>query len=462
MDYLNNSWSPNKEAAIKCRSWYEMDVDSNWSGCNASSDTLICWPPTPSGEIAYQPCFEEFRGIFYDTSKNATRICYENNTWGLTDFNECTILGEPKAVVDNEEATVDTIIYLYIAGHCLSLIMTTLAIFVFCRFKELNCLRNKIHSNLMASYLLAGIMWILNYTSLTNTSTFKCALLVFPLYYFTMTNYFWAFIEGLYLFILVVDTFFQDRVRLRSYMAIGWGIPLIIIPIWSVTKLMVPNKNDLDLYNQITYERYCPLMASYVDDWIYQSPIVIVLSTNSMFLVKIMWVLITKLRSAKSAEMHNYKKASKALLVLIPLLGITFCLDIINPSSTGLLVNIYKFSKAVILSTQGFTVSLLYCFGNTEVQNTLKYHILRWQTKRKFLASRKKYGRTWASVKSNNMCDGLDPKELIPWIPGNNVRSSSCVSSTTTTSASSNTKLLLGTTIIDIPSITDQLEPDSC
>lgn len=48
--------------------------------------------------------------------------------------------------------------------------------------------------------------------------------------------------------------------------------------------------SQLDLYNQITYERYCPLMASYVDDWIYQSPIVIVLLINSMFLVKIMWV----------------------------------------------------------------------------------------------------------------------------------------------------------------------------
>ncbi|XP_060833938.1 diuretic hormone receptor-like [Rhopalosiphum padi] len=451
MDYFNDSWSPNEEAALKCRSWYEWD-DRWTNGCNASSDSLICWPPTPAGVIVYQPCFQELRGILYDTTKNASRICYENNTWGLTDFNECTILGEPKAVTYDEEGTVDTIIYLYIAGHCLSLIMTTLAIFVFCRFKELKCLRNKIHSNLMASYLLAGIMWILNYTNLTDTGTFKCALLVLPLYYFTMTNYFWAFIEGMYLFILVVDTFFPDRVRLRTYMAIGWGIPLIIIPTWCVTKLLVPTKNDLDLYNQITYERYCPLMASYVDDWIYQSPIVIVLLINSVFLVKIMRVLITKIRSTKSAETHNYKKATKALLVLIPLLGITFCLDMINPSSTGLLVNIYKFSKVVIISTQGFTVSLLYCFFNNEVQSTLKYHISRWQAKRKFLASRKKYGRSWLSVKPNNIiCDHqLDPKELMPWIPANNVRSSSCVSNDTTTSALSNKRLPPDTTI-EIP-----------
>lgn len=73
--------------------------------------------------------------IFVYYLENASRICYENNTWGLTDFNECTILGEPKAVTYDEEGTVDTIIYLYIAGHCLSLIMTSLAILVFSRFK---------------------------------------------------------------------------------------------------------------------------------------------------------------------------------------------------------------------------------------------------------------------------------------------------------------------------------------
>lgn len=75
-------------------------------------------------------------------------------------------------------------------------------------------------------------------------------------------------------------------------------------------------------------------------------------------------VLITKIRSTKSAETHNYKKATKALLVLIPLLGITFCLDMINPSSTGLLVNIYKFSKVVIISTQVNTT----IYNNTQIE----------------------------------------------------------------------------------------------
>lgn len=53
--------------------------------------------------------------------------------------------------------------------------------------------------------------------------------------------------------------------------------------------------------------------------------------------------------------------------------------------------------------SQGFTVSLLYCFFNNEVQNTLKYHMIRWKAERSFIASRKKYDRSWYMLKKNNI-----------------------------------------------------------
>ncbi|GIX97174.1 hypothetical protein CDAR_386861 [Caerostris darwini] len=37
------------------------------------------------------------------------------------------------------------------------------------------------------------------------------------------TNFFWMFVEGLYLFILVVKTFTVDNVKLYVYTTIGWG-----------------------------------------------------------------------------------------------------------------------------------------------------------------------------------------------------------------------------------------------
>lgn len=62
-------------------------------------------------------------------------------------------------------------------------------------------------------------------------------------------------------------------------------------------------------------------------------------------------VLITKLRSANTAETRQYRKASKALLVLIPLLGITYLLVLASPNE-GVGSKIFTFARPLLLSTQ--------------------------------------------------------------------------------------------------------------
>lgn len=62
-------------------------------------------------------------------------------------------------------------------------------------------------------------------------------------------------------------------------------------------------------------------------------------------------VLITKLRSANSAETQQYRKGSKALLVLIPLLGLTYVLVIAGPTE-GIVAVYFSHVRAVLLSTQ--------------------------------------------------------------------------------------------------------------
>jgi len=42
--------------------------------------------------------------------------------------------------------------------------------------------------------------------------------------------------SGMYLFILVVDTFFPDRVRLQTYMFIGWGKFLLYVSLIIIKK----------------------------------------------------------------------------------------------------------------------------------------------------------------------------------------------------------------------------------
>nr|CAI5828377.1 unnamed protein product [Callosobruchus analis] len=73
-----------------------------------------------------------------------------------------------------------------------------------------------------------------------------------------------------------------------------------------------------------------------------------------------MWVLITKLRSANTLEAQQYHKAAKALLVLMPLLGITYVITIYAPAPDRSTVNVFECARAVLLSTQVSSLIVYY------------------------------------------------------------------------------------------------------
>lgn len=62
---------------------------------------------------------------------------------------------------------------------------------------------------------------------------------------------------------------------------------------------------------------------------------------------------MSKLRSsaANTAETQQYRKATKALLVLIPLLGITYVLTITLPTQ-GVVATVLQYLRDILLSTQ--------------------------------------------------------------------------------------------------------------
>jgi hypothetical protein len=53
---------------------------------------------------------------------------------------------------------------IYFIGYTVSLVALLFAVYIFWKFKDLRCLRNTIHMNLMCSYILADFMWIFVYS----------------------------------------------------------------------------------------------------------------------------------------------------------------------------------------------------------------------------------------------------------------------------------------------------------
>ena len=66
--------------------------------------------------------------------------------------------------------------------------------------------------------------------------------------------------------------------------------------------------------------------------------------------------------------LSNFRKAVKAALVLLPLLGANHLLAITGPVVlTPTAYAVWAFSSFFLTAFQGFIIALLYCFLNTEV-----------------------------------------------------------------------------------------------
>merc|ERR1712079_823640 len=85
--------------------------------------------------------------------------------------------------------------------------------------------------------------------------------------------------------------------------------------------------------------------------------------------------------SYTSTQQVQIQKAVRATFILFPLLGLTNLLFFINPKWLQRKEHeyVYMLVNSVLKSSQGIFLSFLYCFFNTEVQETLKRFFTRFQ-----------------------------------------------------------------------------------
>lgn len=113
--------------------------------------------------MAVVSCFEEFKNVRYDTRDNATKVCHGNGTWDeYSNYDSCKAIPEEIPEESKFEAKESVIIYYF--GYCLSLAALCIALGIFLYFKDLRCIRNTIHTNLMVTYVLVDLTWIITAT----------------------------------------------------------------------------------------------------------------------------------------------------------------------------------------------------------------------------------------------------------------------------------------------------------
>jgi len=296
-------------------------------------------------------------------------------------------------------------------GMSFSLVSLLIAIFLLSTLRRLHCMRVKIHLNLMISFLLRTVLWFLHipafkterlnnpdeivriitehqyqqdlqdiqslYDSICLTKSHAtCRAYTVIMHYITLANYFWILVEGFYLWIFLRANTNLGKKTLIGFTLFGWVGP--VLPVF--------------LYSYMYYDKGgCLNVAScnFGLYWIILAPQALCLVANLVFFILVIKMVASKLKythSLTSATSINRIKwrLAKATLSLLPLLGISYLTTIFlqctNYKSTFVVV--LKFFEQSLQSLQGFFVSIIYCFCNSEVQDELAKLKRKWNTKK--------------------------------------------------------------------------------
>uniref|UniRef100_A0A8C5AWN1 Adenylate cyclase activating polypeptide 1b (pituitary) receptor type I n=1 Tax=Gadus morhua TaxID=8049 RepID=A0A8C5AWN1_GADMO len=330
-------------------------------------DNLTCWEPASLGEVIEVNCPSLFSESISEEDYEVGKVSRNCTEFGWSDtfphYVDACLFDE-----GNSTHTVSSDMYylsvkaLYTVGYSTSLVSLTTAMVILCRFRKLHCTRNFIHMNLFVSFILRaisvfikdGVLYAKEDSDHCFIHTVECRAVMIFFHYCVLSNYFWLFIEGLYLFTLLVETFFPERRYFYWYIIIGWGTPTVCVTIWAVLRLHFDDIGCWDMNDNAAIW------------WVIKGPVLASIMVNFVLFIGIIVILVQKLQSPDIGgnESSIYLRLARSTLLLIPLFGIHYTVFAFSPE------NVSKRERLVfelgLGSFQGFVVAVLYCFLNGE------------------------------------------------------------------------------------------------
>ncbi|KAK1887036.1 Glucagon receptor [Dissostichus eleginoides] len=350
LELVKEKWSSYKD---QCLDYLNTTPPATGLVCNRTFDLYVCWPDGLPGTTVNVSCpwfLPWYRKV---QQGRVYRVCSEEGQWARKNTSEC----EDDPGEQQYGRILSQLRIMYTVGYSLSLGALLLALGILITFRKLHCMRNNIHMNLFASFILRAVSILVKDALLaltldprsggdTRTQAWVnipavtwCRGAMVMMQYSVMANNYWLLVEGIYLHSLLVITSFSERKYFYIYLAIGWGAPLIFVLPW--------------------------------------------ITINFFIFIRIIKILMSKLR-AHQMRYTDYKfRLAKSTLTLIPLLGIhailfTFVIDESVPKGSMLRL-IRLFCDLLFNSFQGLLVAILYCFINKEVQSEMLKKWKRWK-----------------------------------------------------------------------------------
>ncbi|XP_072029558.1 PDF receptor-like isoform X2 [Amphiura filiformis] len=366
----------------------------NATYCHSEVILGTCYPSSPINHTFTRSCKHLVDEGFPNPgdiikSNSFTITCQIGGKWSSPGIGNClfSLVPEDPGVSDAKLQFYERVIQgakiMEVVGMCLSWFCLLMAIFVFTCFRSLQCHRTRIHIHLFVAFLLRLtfdiILWVERLyskrhneqdTAIRSVPALCQSFEVFR-EYLRLCTFAWMFIEGVYLNSLLSTAVF-GRPKFVVYYVIGWVISIPLVVAWATAMHLTLGSNGGCWHGHMNTLFY----------WIFiETPRNALLVANCVFLINIVRVLITKLRESNTSESQQVRKAIKATIVLLPLLGIANLVWLVpQPKVTEPKewIVTYNYGLLFLDAYQGLLVGLLYCFLNTEVRDVIHRKWTAW------------------------------------------------------------------------------------
>ncbi|CAL8376442.1 unnamed protein product, partial [Gadus morhua 'NCC'] len=156
-------------------------------------------------------------------------------------------------------------------GILLSLVCLLISLFTFCFFRGLQSDRNTIHKNLCISLFIAESLFLVGINRADQPVA--CAIFAALLHFFFLAAFTWMFLEGVQLYIMLVEVFESEHSRRRYFYLVGYGVPALIVAVSAAVD-----------YRSYGTDRVCWLRLDTYFIWSFIGPATLIIMLNVIFL----------------------------------------------------------------------------------------------------------------------------------------------------------------------------------
>ncbi|XP_048704413.1 adhesion G protein-coupled receptor L3 isoform X18 [Caretta caretta] len=299
-------------------------------------------------------------------SKQGCRLLTTNKTHTTCSCNHLTNFAVLMAHVEVKHSDMVHDLLLDVitwVGILLSLVCLLICIFTFCFFRGLQSDRNTIHKNLCISLFVAELLFLIGINR--TDQPIACAVFAALLHFFFLAAFTWMFLEGVQLYIMLVEVFESEHSRRKYFYLVGYGMPALIVAVSAAVD-----------YRSYGTDKVCWLRLDTYFIWSFIGPATLIIMLNVIFLGIALYKMFhhTAILKPESGCLDNINYEDNrpfikswviGAIALLCLLGLTwaFGLMYINESTV---IMAYLFT--IFNSLQGMFIFIFHCVLQKKVR----------------------------------------------------------------------------------------------